>query len=181
MAFYRLDGIDPVIEDTGATWVAKSAEVIGKVTLKPRSSVWFGSVLRGDNDVIIIGEGTNIQDLSVIHTDAGIPVSIGKNCTIGHKALLHGCTIGDGSLIGMGAIIMNRAIIGEESIVGAGALVTEGKQFPPRSLILGNPARVVRNLTDKEIEGIKASASHYYDNAQRFKNNIVPLSLPDQL
>ena len=180
MAFYRLDGIDPVIEDSSASWVAESAEIIGKVVLKPRSSVWFGSVLRGDNETITIDEGTNIQDMTMVHTDVGIEVSIGKNCTIGHKVILHGCTIGDTSLIGMGAIIMNHAVIGEESIVGAGALVTQGKQFPSRSLIVGNPARFVRNLTDEEIEGIKKSASHYYDNAQRFKYNLVPLTLPEQ-
>lgn len=181
MAFYRLDGINPIIEDTAATWIAKSAEIIGKVTLKPRSSIWFGSVLRGDNEMITIGEGTNIQDLSLIHTDAGIEVVIGKNSTIGHKAILHGCTIGDHCLIGMGAIVMNHAIIGEESIIGAGTVVTQGKEFPSRSLILGNPGRLVRKLTEQEIEGIKKSADHYYENAMRFKYNLVSLSLPEEL
>ena len=181
MAFYRLDGIDPVIEDTAEIWVAESAEIIGKVTLKPRSSVWFGSVLRGDNEMITIGEGTNIQDMTVVHTDAGIDVSIGKNCTIGHRVILHGCTIGNTTLIGMGSIIMNHAMIGEESIVGAGAVVTQGKQFPSRSLLLGNPARFVRKVSDEEVGNINKSAAHYYANARRFKNSLIRLSLPEQL
>lgn len=181
MAFYRLDGIDPVIEDTAEIWVAESAEIIGKVILKPRSSVWFGSVLRGDNEMITIGEGTNIQDMTVVHTDAGIDVSIGKNCTIGHRVILHGCTIGNTTLIGMGAIIMNHAMIGEESIVGAGAVVTQGKQFPSRSLLLGNPARFVRKVSDEEVGNINKSAARYYANARRFKNSLIRLSLPEQL
>ena len=181
MAFYRLDGINPVIEDIAEIWVAESAEIIGKVTLKSKSSIWFGSVLRGDNEMITVGESTNIQDMTVVHTDAGIDVSIGKNCTIGHRAILHGCSIGNTSLIGMGAIIMNHAEIGEESIVGAGAVVTQGKQFPSRSLLLGNPARFVRKVSDEEVENIKKSAAHYHANARRFKNSLARLSLPEQL
>lgn len=181
MAFYRLDGIDPIIEDTSTTWVAKSADIIGKVRLKPCSSIWFGAVLRGDNEMITIGEKTNIQDLSLIHTDAGIEVSIGNNCTIGHKVILHGCTIGDDCLIGMGAIIMNHAVIGKGCLVGAGTVITQGKEFPNYSLILGNPGRVIRTLTEEEIAANKTSALHYHENAMRFKHNLVSLTLPNEL
>lgn len=174
MTLYCLNGISPQIEDPENTWIAESAEVIGKIILKKKASIWFGSVLRGDNDLISIGEGTNIQDMSVVHTDKGIQVSIGKNCTIGHKAIIHGCQIENNCLIGMGSIIMNNAHIGKNSIVGAGSLVTQGKIFPERSLIMGNPARVVRELSDDEVNNILRSAEHYYRNAMHFKQNLKP-------
>lgn len=181
MAIFRLDGIDPIIDDTATTWVAKSADIIGKVKLKPFSSIWFGAVLRGDNEMITIGERTNIQDLALIHTDAGIEVSVGKNCTVGHKVILHGCTIDDDCLIGMGAIIMNKAVIGKGCIIGAGTVITQGKEFPSYSLILGNPGRVIRKVTEEEIASCQKSALYYYDNAMRFKSNLVSLSLPNEL
>jgi len=168
MPAYQLNGHAPQIDDRDGVFIAASADLIGKVILGPRSSVWFGAVLRGDNEPITVGEGSNIQDQTVIHTDMGVPATIGTGCTIGHRALLHGCTIGDNCLIGMGAIIMNHAQIGANSIVGAGALVTEGKQFPACSLIYGNPAVVKRSLRDDEIAAIRKSAASYQSNARRF-------------
>src|SRR5712692_1902881 len=149
MAIYELDGVAPELPADGRCWIADSASVIGRVRLKTDASVWFGSVLRGDNEWIELGERSQIQDNSTLHTDPGFPMVIGKNCMIGHKVMLHGCTIGDNSLIGMGAILLNGAKIGNNSLVGAGALVTEGKTFPDNSLIVGSPARAVRTLDDK--------------------------------
>lgn len=173
MAIYRLDDLCPHISDSA--WVADSAQVMGQVTMGPDSSVWFGCVVRGDTDTIQIGAGTNIQDASVLHTDANTPLTIGENVTVGHQVMLHGCTIGDESLIGIGAVVLNRARIGKHCIVGAGSLVTEGKEFPDGSMIMGTPAKVVRQLTPEQIQMLKLSALHYQENARRFKNGLVRL------
>ena len=151
MAVYELDGIRPSLADS--TWVAESAEVIGNVSLAEDTGVWSGVVIRGDNEPVTIGAATNIQEAAVLHSDRGSPLTIGRDVTVGHKAMLHGCTIGDGSLIGIGAIVLNNARIGRSCLVGAGALVTEGKEFPDGSLIVGSPARAVRALTPEQIEG----------------------------
>ncbi len=164
---YELDGVVPKIADD-SVWIAPNAAVMGKVHLASETSVWFGCTLRGDNDPIEIGMRSNIQDGTVIHTDLGAPTKIGENVTVGHKAMLHGCTVGDHSLIGMGATILNGAVIGKNSIVGANALITEGKTFPDGVLIVGSPARVVRDLSDDQIKMITASAQAYVDNAKRF-------------
>ncbi|WP_417449696.1 gamma carbonic anhydrase family protein [Kordiimonas sp.] len=172
---YELDGVRPVLEDA-SVWIADNAAVIGNVKLAPRSSVWFGVTIRGDNDPIIVGEGSNIQDQSVLHTDIGAPINIGANVTIGHKVMLHGCSIADRTLIGMGSTILNRAKISEGSIVGANSLITEGKEFPPGVLIVGSPARVVRKLTDQEHEMISLSAKIYQDNAVRFAGGLKKIT-----
>src|SRR5258707_4774351 len=159
MAIYELDGERPDLHDR--TWVADSASVIGRVRLKADASVWFGSVLRGDNEWIELGERSQIQDNSTLHTDPGFPITIGPDCVIGHNVVLHGCIIGSASLIGMGAIVLNGAKIGQNCLVGAGALVTEGKEFPDNSLIVGTPARVVRALDDKAKDAIARGADIY--------------------
>ena len=151
-----------------AAFIAPNATMIGNVELAKDSSVWFGAILRGDNDLISIGEATNVQDGTIIHTDDGIPLRVGARVTIGHAAILHGCTVGDESLVGIGAVLLNGSSIPRHCVVGARALVTEGKTFPERSLIIGSPARAIRTLTDEEIEGIRASAAHYVENARRF-------------
>lgn len=163
---HAIDGQAPEIDPTA--WIAPDAQVIGRVRIGPHASVWFGAVLRGDNEWIEVGEGTNVQELSVLHTDWGFPLTIGRDCTIGHKAVLHGCTLGDRVLVGMSAAILNGAIIADESLVGAGALVTEGKRFEPRSLLMGAPARAVRTLDDAAVERLRASAEGYAANARRF-------------
>jgi carbonic anhydrase/acetyltransferase-like protein (isoleucine patch superfamily) len=168
------DDFKPILPPGGDYWVAPDAVLIGKVKLERQASVWFGAVLRGDNDLITVGEGSNIQDGSVLHTDPGIALTIGKGVTVGHKVMLHGCTVGDGSLIGIGSVILNRATIGPNSIVGAGALVTEGKSFPAGSLIIGAPARVARPLRPEEIDGLKAAAAHYVHNWQRYTRELKP-------
>lgn len=173
MALYELDGLAPHCDPTA--WVADSAEVMGNVRIGPDASVWFGTVVRGDTETITIGEGSNIQDASVLHADIGQPLTIGARVTVGHKVMLHGCTIGDESLIGIGAIVLNGAKIGRHCLVGAGALVTEGKAFPDGSMILGSPAKVVRQLTPEQIEGLRQSAQHYIDNARRFRAGLKKL------
>ena len=175
MAIWELDGIRPEFPEDGPWWVAPSAEVIGRVRLKRDASIWFGAVLRGDNEWIEIGERTNIQDMSMLHTDMGFPMVIGADCTIGHKVTLHGCTIGSNTLIGMGATILNGAKIGNNSLVGAGALITEGKEFPDNSLIVGVPAKVVRSLDETAVARIKASAMGYAHNARRFATGLKPV------
>lgn len=172
MPIYSLDGVEPEMKDGGPAWVAPDASVMGKVVLERDSSIWFGAVLRGDNEEISIGEGSNIQEHTMIHTDPGFPVTVGKGCTIGHRAILHGCTIGDNSLVGMGAIILNGAEIGKNCLVGAGALVTEGKTFPDGSLIVGSPAKAVRQLDEAMIEGLGRAAERYVANARRFQNGL---------
>ena len=174
MAIYELDGRRPEVAESA--WVADSAQVMGNVVLGEHSSVWFGAVLRGDTETITLGAGSNIQDGSVMHADFGFPLTVGANVTVGHQVMLHGCTIGDESLIGIGAIVLNGAKIGKNCLVGAGALVTEGKEFPDGSMIIGSPAKVVRQLTPEQMEGLRMSAQHYIENARRFKNGLRKLS-----
>ena len=159
-----------------SAWVADSAQVIGNVVLGEDASVWFGTVVRGDTETITIGAGTNIQDASVLHADFGRPLVIGERVTVGHQVMLHGCTIGDETLIGIGAIVLNGAKIGKNCLVGAGALVTEGKEFPDGSMIIGSPAKAVRELSPEHIEGLRQSARHYMDNARRFQSGLRKLA-----
>lgn len=170
---YELDGIRPQIDPTA--WVAPTAVLIGNVIIGPRANIWFGAVLRGDNEPIVVGEGSNIQENSVLHTDMGFPLTIGANCTVGHKAMLHGCTIEAGSLIGMGATLLNGAKIGAGSLVGACALVTEGKEIPPGSLVMGAPAKVVRELDAAAQARLLKSAEGYQANATRFARGMVAI------
>jgi carbonic anhydrase/acetyltransferase-like protein (isoleucine patch superfamily) len=174
MAVYQLDELTPQIAESA--WVADNAQVMGDVHMAADSSVWFSSVVRGDTATIEIGEGTNIQDGSVLHADVGIPLTIGKHVTVGHIVQLHGCTVGDGSLIGIGAIVLNGAKIGKNCLVGAGSLVTEGKEFPDGSMILGSPAKVVRQLTPEQIEGLRRSAQNYVKNKNRFKAGLKKIA-----
>lgn len=175
MTAYRLKGATPTLPDEGQYWIAPNATVIGKVTLKKNASIWFGAVARGDNDPIEIGVNSNVQDNSVLHTDIGQPLIIGDNVTVGHMAMLHGCTIGDGSLIGIGAIVLGGARIGRACLIGAGALVTENKMIPDRSVVMGQPGRVVRELTEDQAERLAFGAMHYVENWRRFKAELSPL------
>ena len=170
MSLYQLDDLSPRLADTA--WVADSAQVMGNVDLAADTSVWFGAVLRGDTEVIRVGRGSNIQDNSVVHADIGFPVMIGENVTIGHQVMLHGCSIGDGSLIGIQAVVLNGAKIGKHCLVGAGALVTEGQEFPDGSMIFGSPAKLVRQLTPEQMAGLDRSAEHYVENARRYRNGL---------
>jgi carbonic anhydrase/acetyltransferase-like protein (isoleucine patch superfamily) len=167
MAIYELDGTAPQVQPSA--WVADSAQVMGNVSLAAGVSVWFGATVRGDTEHIAIGEGSNIQDGSVLHADVGQPLTVGRHVTVGHMVMLHGCTIGDESLIGIGAVVLNGAKIGRNCLVGAGALVTEGKEFPDGAMIVGSPARVVRQLTPEQMQGLRLSAQHYMANAERFR------------
>jgi carbonic anhydrase/acetyltransferase-like protein (isoleucine patch superfamily) len=173
MALYELDGVCPQVAESA--WVADSAQVMGAVTLAEGSSVWFGAVIRGDTETITVGAGSNIQDASVLHADHGFPLVIGERVTVGHQVMLHGCTIGDESLIGIGAVVLNGAKIGKHCLVGAGALVTEGKTFPDGSMIIGSPAKAVRQLSPEQIEGLKRSAQHYTENANRYRKGLKKL------
>jgi carbonic anhydrase/acetyltransferase-like protein (isoleucine patch superfamily) len=159
-------------------YIAPTAVVIGSVILEAQSSVWFNTVIRGDNDVITIGARTNIQDGSVLHADAGVPLTVGKDVTVGHQAMLHGCTVGDGTLIGIQAVVLNRALIGRECIIGAGALIAEGKAIPDRSLVVGSPGRVVRTVTDEEAAELRQSAAHYVLRARRYLSGLAPGEMP---
>ncbi|MGA0569226.1 gamma carbonic anhydrase family protein [Variovorax sp. VNK109] len=170
MAIYELDGKAPKLAE--GAWVADSAQVIGEVELAENASIWFGAVLRGDTELLKIGRNSNIQDGSVLHADVGCPLSIGDNVTVGHQVMLHGCTVGDNSLIGIQAVVLNRAKIGKNCIVGAGSVVTEGKEFPDNSLIIGAPAKVVRTLDDAAAEKLRQSAEHYVENAHRFARGL---------
>jgi carbonic anhydrase/acetyltransferase-like protein (isoleucine patch superfamily) len=172
MAIYELDGQGPDLPADGNYFIADTATVIGKVRLKAGASVWFGAVLRGDNEWIEIGEGSNVQDGSTCHTDLGFPLTIGKNCTVGHNAILHGCTIEDGALIGMGSIVLNGARISRNSIVGAGSVVTTGKQFPENSLIIGSPARLLRTLEPDQVKNIGRDAESYQRNGPRYRKGL---------
>ncbi|WP_133488428.1 gamma carbonic anhydrase family protein [Aliiroseovarius marinus] len=170
---YELDGIAPEIAEDA--FIAPDANLIGKVQIDSKASVWFGSTLRGDNELIHVGAGSNVQENCVFHTDMGFPLTIGENVTVGHKVLLHGCTIGDGSLIGMNATVMNGAVIGKNCLIGAGALVTEGKVIPDGSMVLGAPGKVVRELDAAAIKGLEASALGYQANAARFLKGLKPV------
>jgi carbonic anhydrase/acetyltransferase-like protein (isoleucine patch superfamily) len=173
MTCYQLGDRIPSIHDSA--FVAAEATVIGLATLAANSSIWPGAVIRGDNELIVVGKGSNVQEGAVLHTDPGCPLTIGENVTVGHQAMLHGCTIGDGSLVGIQAIILNRAVIGKNCLVGAGAVVTEGKVFPDRSLILGAPAKVVRTLTDDDVAKLEHSAVNYAERAALYKTELVAL------
>lgn len=168
-----------VTAESAAHWVADSAVVIGSVLLKAGASVWFNAVLRGDTELITVGENSNVQDGSVLHTDPGCPLVIGSNVTIGHKVMLHGCTIGDNSLIGINAVVLNRARIGKNCLIGANALITEGKEIPDNSMVMGAPGKVVRQLTEAEIAGLSMSARHYAQNAERFRRGLTPQAQAD--
>jgi carbonic anhydrase/acetyltransferase-like protein (isoleucine patch superfamily) len=173
MPIYKIGDDSPDIAPDA--FVAPNATVIGKVILKSRASVWFGAVLRGDNELITIGESSNVQEGAVLHTDPGVPLVLGDRVTVGHQAMLHGCTIGDGSLIGIQAVILNGAVIGKHCLVGAGAVVTERKQFPDRSLILGSPAKVVRQLTDEDVARLEASAASYANRQEQYKVELTQI------
>lgn len=173
MTLYALGDDRPTIDPDA--WVAPDANIIGKITLAPGASVWFGATLRGDNEEITVGEGSNVQENCIFHTDMGFPLTIGRNCTIGHKVMLHGCTIGDNSLVGMGATILNGAKIGKNCLIGAGALITENKVIPDNSLVMGSPGKVVRELDEQAVQRLTASALHYTENAARFRRDLTPL------
>lgn len=170
---YRLGDDAPELDP--GSWTAPSATLIGKVRLQAGASVWFGAVLRGDNELIDIGVNSNVQDGTVMHTDVGVPLTIGTGVTIGHNAMLHGCTVGDYSLIGINAVILNGAKIGKYCIIGANSLIAEGKEIPDGSLVMGSPGKVVRELSDAQKQGLHASAQHYVDNAQRYARDLKPL------
>lgn len=172
MPLYELDGISPTLEEPDSVYLAPGAMVIGKVQIGKDVNIWPSAVVRGDNEPISIGAGTNIQEHSMLHTDPGFPLTIGKGCTVGHRAILHGCVIGENTLIGMGAIVLNGARIGNNCLVGAGALVTEGKQFPDNSLIVGSPARAVRTLDAAAEASLRQSGAHYVANGRRFKSGL---------
>ena len=171
MPQYEIAGRRPTVDPT--VWIAPSADVIGDAVLGEDASVWFRAVIRADNTEIAVGARSNIQEGAMLHSDAGVPCAVGTDCTIGHHAILHGCTVGDRTLIGMGATVLNRASIGEDSIVGAGALVTEGKTFPPRSLIVGSPARAVRTLDDQTVAFLRVSAQHYVTKARDYAEGLT--------
>ena len=175
MPIYALDGHHPDLPDADRRWIAPDAHVIGKVRLAQDVGVWFGAVLRGDNELIDIGARSNIQEGAMLHTDIGHPLTVGEDVTIGHHAILHGCTVGDGSLIGMGATVLNGARIGKGCLVGANALVTEGKVFPDFSLIVGSPAKVIRELDTAAVARLRASAKGYVANAQRYRTGLKPI------
>lgn len=170
MAIYEIDGLAPKLAQ--GAWVAESAEVIGRVELGENASVWYGSVVRGDAENIRIGKNSNIQDLSVLHADEGVPLTIGDNVTVGHQVMLHGCSIGDGSMIGIQAVVLNHAKIGRNCIVGAGSVVTEGKEFPDNTLIVGSPAKAIRTLDAEQIANFQMLSAHYVQNAERHRRKV---------
>ncbi len=175
MTLYRLGDVRVRTPASGRYWVAPNAVVLGNVEICENASVWFGTVIRGDNELIRIGARSNVQDGCVLHTDPGFPMSIGEDCTIGHMVMLHGCTIGRGSLVGIGSIILNGARIGEECLIGANTLIAEGKDIPPRSMVLGSPGRIVRQLTDDDVARFGGAAGRYVENWQRFAAGLVML------
>ena len=174
MALYELDGVRVETPGEGCYWVAPNAIVIGKVIIEEDASVWFGSILRGDNEPIRVGERSNIQEACVLHTDPGFPLTIGPDCTIGHMVMLHGCTIGRASLIGIGSIILNGTKIGEECLIGANTLIPEGKEIPPRSMVLGSPGKIVRQLTDEDVARFGGAAGRYVKNWKRYATGLKP-------
>ncbi len=175
MTIYALGDLTPDLPDDGDFWIAPDANVIGRVTVMSGASIWFGSTLRGDNEPIVVGQGSNIQENCVLHTDMGFPLTIGANCTIGHKAMLHGCTIGDGALVGMGATVLNGAKIGAGALIGANALVAENKEIPPGALVLGSPGRVARQLSPAQQKAMQAAALHYQERMRLFREKLVAL------
>ncbi|MCF3640080.1 gamma carbonic anhydrase family protein [Rhizobium sp. TRM95111] len=175
MPIYALDDHAPTLPAEDRCWIAPDANVIGRVAIGEDVGIWFGATLRGDNEPITLGARSNIQEGTIVHTDPGRPVTIGEGCTIGHGAIIHGCTIGDNSLIGMGATVLNGAVIGRNCLVGANALVTEGKVFPDNSLIVGAPAKVARTLDEATVEGLKRSAEKYVENWKRFRKGLRPI------
>lgn len=174
MPIYTVGGRTPQI--FASSWIAPNATIIGSVTLGANSSVWWNSVLRGDNENIIIGANTNIQDGSVLHADPGIPLTLGDNVTVGHMVMLHGCTVGEGSLIGIKSVIMNHVVIGKECLIGANTLIPEGKVIPDRSLVVGSPGRILRTLSDEEVERLRGTAAHYVENAQMYRDTLTEQS-----
>jgi carbonic anhydrase/acetyltransferase-like protein (isoleucine patch superfamily) len=172
MPIYSIDGKAPEFAERNTNFIAPDAVVVGNVGIGRNVGVWFGVAIRGDNERIEIGDDSNVQEHTVMHTDPGFPLTIGKGCTIGHRAMLHGCTVGDNSLIGMGAIVLNGARIGKNSLVGAGALVTENKEFPDNSLIVGSPAKAIRVLDEAAFARLRRSAAHYVENARRFSAGL---------
>lgn len=174
MPLYTLEGVNVELPSSGKFWVAPNATLLGRVELNEDASVWFGAVLRGDNELISIGARSNIQDGCILHTDPGFPLTVGDDCTIGHMVMLHGCTIGRGSLVGIGSIIMNGASIGEECLIGANTLISEGKVIPPRSMVLGSPGKVVRELRDEDVKRISGSAARYVNNWNRYATGLKP-------
>lgn len=173
MPVYSLADRQPAVAP--AAWIAPSATVIGDVRIGANASIWWNAVLRGDNDTISIGENTNIQDGSVLHTDEGVPLTLGRDITVGHMVMLHGCIVGDGSLIGIKSVVLNRAVIGRNCLIGANTLVTEGKVIPDRSLVTGSPGKIVRKLTDEEVARLLLSAEHYVENARRYTARLKPI------
>ncbi|NGM85969.1 gamma carbonic anhydrase family protein [Parapusillimonas sp. SGNA-6] len=173
MTCYRLGNFTPDVHES--SFIANEATVIGQAVLAAGTSVWPGAVIRADNEPIVVGKGSNVQEGAVLHTDPGCPLTLGENVTVGHQAMLHGCTIEDGALVGIQAVVLNRAVIGKNCLVGAGAVVTEGKVFPERSLILGAPAKAVRTLSDEEVANLHKNASGYAERAARYKTELVAL------
>ena len=169
---YNLGDTCPQLPAEGQYWIAPNATVLGNVILKQNASIWFGAVLRGDNDPIVVGENSNVQDGSVLHTDLGSPLTIGRDVTIGHMVMLHGCTIGDNTLIGIGSIILNHARIGKNCLIGANTLITEGKEIPDNSMVMGSPGKVVRTLDDSAAQMMKVSAAHYVENWKRYARDL---------
>ncbi len=173
MAIFNLGSVSPELPDEDEYWIAPTAAVMGRVILKKNASVWWGAVLRGDNDPIIVGEGSNIQDGSVCHTDTGSPLTIGANVTVGHMVMLHGCTIGDNSLVGIGSIVLNGARIGKNCLIGANCLITEGKEIPDNTLVMGAPGKVVREITPQQAAMIVGGSAHYVENWKRYRRELV--------
>ncbi len=173
MAVYNLGNVTPELPNDDEYWIAPNAAVMGRVILKKNASVWWGATLRGDNDPIVIGEGSNVQDGSVLHTDTGSPLTIGANVTIGHMVMLHGCTIGDNSLVGIGSIVLNGAKIGKNCLIGANCLITEGKEIPDNSLVMGAPGKVVREVSPEQMMMLKGGSAHYVENWKRYKRELA--------
>ena len=173
MSVYNLGNVTPLLPSDDEYWIAPNAAVMGRVILHKNASVWFGATLRGDNDPITIGEGSNVQDGSVLHTDTGSPLTIGKNVTVGHMVMLHGCTIGDNTLVGIGSIVLNGAKIGKNCLIGANCLITEGKQIPDNSLVMGAPGKVVREVSEQQAMTLAAGSMHYVENWKRYRRELT--------